>query len=53
VLIIFQKIKAKNFYREDAKFAKKQNTSPDFLSSFALLAVRMVLQSKELLPQRR
>ena len=30
--------KAKNFYRKDAKFAKKHNTSPAFLSSFALLA---------------
>jgi len=30
--------KAKNLYREDAKYAKKQNTSPDFLSCFALFA---------------
>jgi hypothetical protein len=30
--------KVKNLYREDAKYAKKQQTSPDFLSSFALFA---------------
>ena len=29
--------KTKNLYREDAKFAKKQQASPDFLSYFALL----------------
>jgi hypothetical protein len=30
--------KAKHLNREDAKFAKKQQASPDFLSSFALFA---------------
>ena len=30
--------KAKNFYREDAKYAKKQQKRLDFLSSFALFA---------------
>jgi len=43
---IFQSLKckrrflkeAKHFYREDAKYAKKQQASPDFLSSFALFA---------------
>jgi hypothetical protein len=30
--------KAKNLYRKDAKYAKKHQTSSDFLSSFALFA---------------
>ena len=39
---------AKNFYREDAKFAKKHNTSPAFLSSLALIAERMVFKAKNI-----
>ena len=31
-------LKTMNFYRKDAKFAKKHNTSPAFLSFLALLA---------------
>ena len=30
--------KTKNLYHKDAKYAKKHQTSPDFLSSFALFA---------------
>jgi hypothetical protein len=30
--------KAKHLYREDAKYAKKHQTNPDSLSSFALFA---------------
>jgi hypothetical protein len=33
---VFKRSKA--FYREDAKYAKKQQASPDLLSSFALFA---------------
>ena len=31
-------------YSEEAKYAKKHQTSPDFLTSFALFAVRMALK---------
>ena len=37
-LLFFKKSISQEFYRQDAKYAKKHQTSPDFLSSFAIFA---------------